>query len=174
VYDPDAAATEPGERASERFERRNKDGWYASGFTAAGPARSGFVLTSLWTSTGPVELAEDVVGGGGGAAEGGLGVSAGGGGGAAGGGCRGGAAGGGVAGGGDGGGGGEGEGGHVTVGGGGGGGIVTVTLVVGGPCPSAPCVSANADAKPAATSSSPAAIEAARRPPSRAARMPLL
>jgi hypothetical protein len=73
---------------------------------------------------------------------------------------------------------GGGEGGHVTVGGvtggGGGGGIVTVTLVVGGPWPRAPCASANADPKPAATSSSPAAIGAARRPPFRAARMPLL
>jgi hypothetical protein len=38
------------------------------------------VLTSLWTSTGPVELAEDVVAGGAGGAEGALGGSAGGGG----------------------------------------------------------------------------------------------
>jgi hypothetical protein len=89
--------------------------------------------------------------------------------------------GGGVAGGGDGdgdGAGGDGDGGEVTVGtvtvgGAGAGEMMTVTVVIG-TWPSAPRASTRAEPKPAATSINPAAIQAARRPPFRAARMQLL
>lgn len=145
------------------------------------------MLASLRASTVPFELPEVAPARGSGDAgdppddvpavgadaggEGGLGVSAGGGGGwieGGGGGVT-----GDVAGGGDGG----CDGGDVTVGtvpvGGGAGGIVTVTVVVG-TWPSAPRASASAEPEPAATSISPAASQAAGRPPSRRARMPLL
>lgn len=171
-----------GERAAKRCERRCEGGGYASGETTEGPSGPEVVLASLPLSAVSFELPEDAsaaaTGGGcesadevavGGAA-GGVGVSPGGGG---------------IVEGGDGGvtgeagrgGDGDGNGGEVTVGtvtvGGGAGGIVTVTVVVG-TWPSALRASASAEPEPATTSVSPAASQAARRPPSRGARMPLL